>query len=475
MTKALFRAAILLTAVSKMALVVRSVSRHTKLQGGVLMNPKTIKKALEDTIQAMTNYKWFFSARPGKDNTRNRKFPFEKVISSILAFGSGTLNHEIIDFFGLVPSVGTSSAFIQRRATILPEAFECLFQHFTEKVDEDLRYRGLRLLAVDGSDLQISANPNDLDSYYPGTNEQKAYNLLHINAMYDLHQHIYVDALVQKSRKTDESGALTTMVDRSAIKDALLLADRGYESYNNLAHIQEKGWKFLIRIRDGTAGIASGLDLPATDEFDVPFHLKLTNKQSNEVKELLKDKDHYKFIPNTTRFDYLPRTSRKHDPTVFFELHFRIVRFPISDTACETIITNLDASAFSLYDIKRLYAMRWGIETSFRNLKHTLGLLHLHAKKVEFVLQEIFAKLTMYNFCELITQSVVIRQAQKKYTYKVNFSDAVHICRQFFLGDVPPPILEAMLMRYISPIRPGRKDTRKLTQKPSASFTYRVA
>ena len=51
--------------------------------------------------------------------------------------------------------------------------------------------------------------------------------------------------------------------------------------------------------------------------------------------------------------------------------------------------------------------MRWGIETSFRNLKHTLGLLHLHAKKVEFVLQEIFAKLTMYNFCELITQSVV--------------------------------------------------------------------
>ena len=83
--------------------------------------------------------------------------------------------------------------------------------------------------------------------------------------------------------------------------------------------------------------------------------------------------------------------------------------------------------------------MRWGIETSFRNLTHTLGLLHLHAKK------------------------------------KVNFSDAVHICRQFFLGDVPPPILEAMLMRYISPIRPGRKDTRKLTQKSSASFTYRVA
>lgn len=439
------------------------------------MNPETVKKALKDTIQAVTDCKWLFSARPGKDNTRNRKFPFQKVIPFILAFGGGTLNREIMDFFGLDPSTGTSSAFIQRRSTILPEAFESLFHDFSRSVDENKLYRGLRLLAVDGSDLQIAANPNDPDSYYPGVNGQKAYNLMHINAMYDLHQHIYVDALVQKSRKADESAALTAMVDRSAIESALLLADRGYESYNNLAHIQEKGWNFLIRIKDGTAGIASGLALPATDEFDVPFHLKLTNKQSNEVKELLKDKNHYRHITNAIRFDYLPRTSRKHDPAVFFELHFRIVRFPISDTACETIITNLDASAFPLHDIKRLYAMRWGIETSFRNLKHTLGLLHLHAKKVEFVLQEIFAKLTMYNFCELITQSVVIRQAQKKHTYKVNFSDAVHICRQFFLGDVPPPILEAMLMRYISPIRPGRKDTRKLTQKPSASFTYRVA
>ena len=397
------------------------------------------------------------------------------MIPFILAFRGGTLNHEIMDFFGLDPSTGTSSAFIQRRSAILPEAFESLFHDFSRSVDENKLYRGIRLLAVDGSDLQIAANPKDPDSYYPGVNGQKAYNLLHINAMYDLHQHIYVDALVQKSRKADESAALTAMVDRSAIESALLLADRGYESYNNLAHIQEKGWNFLIRIKDGTAGIASGLALPATDEFDVPFHLKLTNKQSNEIKELLKDKNHYRHITNTIRFDYLPRTSRKYDPAVFFELHFRIVRFPISDTACETIITNLDASAFPLHDIKRLYAMRWGIETSFRNLKHTLGLLHLHAKKVEFVLQEIFAKLTMYNFCELITQSVVIRQAQKTHTYKVNFSDAVHICRQFFLGDVPPPILEAMLMRYISPIRPGRKDTRKLTQKSSASFTYRVA
>lgn len=122
-----------------MALVVRSVFRHTKLQGGFFMKPDAVKQALNGTIQAMTDCKWLFSVRPGKDNTRNRKFPFHKVISSILAFRGGTLNRKIMDFFGLDPSIGTSSAFIQRRAKILLEAFEWLFQHFTEKTDEDSR------------------------------------------------------------------------------------------------------------------------------------------------------------------------------------------------------------------------------------------------------------------------------------------------------------------------------------------------
>ena len=439
------------------------------------MTAENVKQALSSSIQAITGCKWIFSRDPKKDNTRNRKLPFDKTISAILAFRGGTLNHDILDFFELEPSVPTSSAFIQQRAKILPEAFEYLFRDFTAKTDKGMTYRGLRLLAVDGSDLQIAANPNDPDSFFPGVNGQKPYNLLHINAMYDLLQGTYLDAMLQKRKSWNESKALTDMVDRSDMENALILADRGYESYNNLAHIQEKGWHFLFRIKDNSNGIASSLELPCTGEYDVPFHLNLTRKQANSVKQLLKDRNHYKYLPSNSHFDYLPQSSKRYGPDVFYTLHFRIVRFPLSDTSFETIITNLDEQTFPASEIKRLYAMRWGIETSFRDLKHTLGLLHLHAKKVDFVYQEIFAKLTMYNFCEVITQSVVIQQGQRKYAYKVNFSDAAHICLQFFLGKVRPPDVEALLMRFISPIRPGRKDTRKLTQKPSVSFTYRVA
>lgn len=439
------------------------------------MKSQKAKALLQGAIQDLTNCKWLFSRNPQADFLRKRKLSFEQMVQAILCMRGGSLANEMMDFFGIQEDLATTSAFVQRRSKILPEAFESLFILFTQKADENKRYEGMRLLAADGSDFLLAANPDDPDSFFPGTEEQKSYNLLHLNALYDLVQHIYVDAVLQKRRKADECGALVNMVDCSCLDRVLLLADRGYESFNVLAHIQEKGWKFLIRIKDGFGGIACGLDLPDADEFDVPISLNLTVKQTNEVKALLKDRNHYKHISSSARFDFLPRHSRKLDPVVFYNLSFRVVRFPISDSSFETVITNLDAGSFPPARLKELYAMRWGIETSFRELKHTIGLQHFHAKKVEFIHQEIFARLTMYNFYELITQSVVIQQSSKKYAYKVNFSAAVHIGRQFFLGDIPPPIVEALLAKHISPIRPGRSRPRKLKPKQALSFLYRIA
>ena len=439
------------------------------------MKPKKAKKLLRKVVQELTDCKRLFSNQPKKDFTRNRKLPFEQIIKAILCMGGGSVANEMMDSFGFHEDLATTSAFVQQRSKIRPEAFEKLFDLFVRNTAERSTYCGLQLLAVDGSDFLTASNPDDPDSFFPGTEAQKSYNLLHLNALYDLTRHVYVDALLQKRRCEDECGALVNMIDRSELMNVLLLADRGYESYNVLAHLQEKGWKFLIRVKDGTGGVASGLDLPTTTTFDRPITLSLTKKQSNEVKQLLNDRNHYKLVPHTSRFDFLPERSRKHDPNVFYPLSFRIARFPITENTFETVVTNLDADDFPLSELKKLYAMRWGIETSFRELKYTVGLQHFHAKKVEFVHQEIFARLTMYNFYELITQSAVIQQKDRKYAYKVNFSAAVHICRQFFLRNLPPPRVEALLAKHISPIRPGRSRPRKLKTKQPFGFLYRVA
>ena len=58
---------------------------------------------------------------------------------------------------------------------------------------------------------------------------------------------------------------------------------------------------------------------------------------------------------------------------------------------------------------------------------------------------------------------------------KVKFSAAVHLCRQFILGNVSPPVLEVLLLRQLSSIRPGRNFPRGSSFRKLVSFSYREA
>lgn len=435
-----------------------------------------VKEKLKLAITQLCSTSWMFVKNPNRDFTRNRKLPLHEVISILLCMEGGSLTGELLRYFGCSQHTASGSAFIQQRQKINQFAFPSLFDLFVKNTDKAHSYKGYRLFAADGSDVQIPTNAEETDSYFPGSSSQKAYNLLHLDALYDLLGHTYVDAEVSGKRNFDENGVLCKMVDRSAAENVLIIADRGYESYNLFAHIQEKGWKYLVRIKDiHSSGIAAGLDLPTTPQFDTEFHLQFTKRQTKDAKRLLNDKQNYKLLPASTAFDYLPTSSRKHDPLSFYYLPFRVVRFRISDTAYETVITNLDTENFPPDELKKLYGMRWGIETSFRELKYTVGLLHFHAKKVENITQEIFARLIMYNFSELITSHVVIHKPNRKYPYKANFSVAVQVCRQFLLGNISPPDVEATISKNVSVTRTGRSNPRNMVVKHAVSFLYRVA
>lgn len=437
------------------------------------MKPKHIKKILFSEIKTASADYEKYCYNPSRDFSRNRKLSFETVVKSIIGMESKSLTNELIDIFNS-SGMPSTSAFIQQRNKIKPEVFKSIFSSFTNKLISETE-EDLPILAIDGSDIQIPTNPKDEKSYYPGTNGQKPYNLLHLNALYNLKQHLYTDVVIQGSKECNEHSAFQKMIDNSPIPRALVIADRGYESYNNMAHIQEKGWFFLIRIKDGKAGIKDGLKLPNEAEFDMSVSLKLTRKQTNEMKELLKNRNHFKYIASSTPFDYLPKKTRKADPVQLYELRFRIVRFKITEDTYETVLTNPDESLYPSETLKNLYAFRWGIETSFRDLKYTIGMLNFHSKKVMCIQQEIYAHLIMYNFSEMITSHVVIDKKKRKHTYKANFSVAVHMCRLFFYEKTTSPDLEAIIARNLIPIRPERHQTRKLTVKVFHGFLYRVA
>ena len=134
-----------------------------------------------------------FARNPEKDFTRSRKISFRDILLFFLCKEGGILTTELFRYFRLAPDSASISAFIQQRDKILPEAFITLFHLFTRKACPQKLYKGLRLLAADGSDIQIPTNPNDTDSYFPGSAGQEPYNLLHLNALYDLNADVYID------------------------------------------------------------------------------------------------------------------------------------------------------------------------------------------------------------------------------------------------------------------------------------------
>ena len=213
--------------------------------------------------------------------------------------------------------------------------------------------------------------------------------------------------------------------------------------------------------------MAYGAPLPDQPEFDIPLKLtlgRLTPRQL-EVQGIAVPESYYR-IPPTMTFDFLELNSAD-----FYELSFRIVRLQTDSGNMETLITNLDPDRFPLSALKALYARRWGIETSFRSLKYAVGLIHLHAKKPDLVLQEIFASFLIFNFTQAAAWAVDTSQGPSKYKRHVNFSDAVFACCAFLRRSAADPF--HLLRRKLLPIRPGRTAPRPkiIDNRISACYT----
>ena len=436
-----------------------------------------IKSFFTDAVASVVSEISNFAVNPETDFTRHKKFPADKLISFLVAEGSSSTKNELLDFFDMDPGKPTDSAFNQQRAKLKPEAMEAVFQRFNESAMHLLETPGYRYLAADGSTATYFSSPKFSPSEYfvePG-HSAKGFYSIHINAFYDLVRHTYTDALLQPVHEKDEFRAFCDIVDRHPVLPGsknVYIGDRGYCSYNNMAHVIEQGQYFLFRTKDiHSKGLVGNFDFPEEDCFDISVKVTLVRSHSKKITV----PDGYKrFVDKATSFDYIGYGSSDT-----YGLSFRVVRFPLSESSYECIVTNLPADEFPPERIKECYFARWGIESSFRKLKYTIGLSNFHACKPEYIKQEIWAKLTAYNITETLISHTVIETHDTKHDYKVNFAVAAHICRAFLRcpKEKGPIDVMALLQNELVPIRNGRQYPRLKTahfRKPRY-FIYRAA
>ena len=437
-------------------------------RGGFLpMIPDNVLNVFNRSIKMVCNNITCYCTDPVSDFTRKRKLTAETLIHFIIQMQSKSLNSELCEYFTNLNSLPTSSALCQQRDKLDISAFQRIMHLFVNAFDSYKTWKGYHILACDGSDVNIAYDEKDKETKREN-GKNKPFSQFHINGLYDCLNHVFWDTSIDTVAKTRECAALMEMIMKHEYPvNSIITADRGYEKYNLIACCIENKQKFLFRTKDINvySSILSNLNLPNA-EFDSDISKILSRKQTNEIKS---NKQKYTFISNKSDFDYF-------DTEGFYEMNIRVVRFKITDDIYECLITNLTRDEFDINDLKKMYHMRWDIETAFKSLKYIIGMVSFHSKKRNFIQQEIYAAILLHCLTNIITERIEINQSDKwKHYYKTNLSTAVTNIRLWLKKIISSAELTKRVKKYLAPVRPDRKYQRNMRPKSVVPFNTKAS
>ena len=404
----------------------------------------------------------------------------------IIGMGKGSTNDEIMDYFDLDPDcIPSQSAFCQRRSQISLSAFEYLFSEFSSSFPRTTnKFKDHCILACDGCHVVYTTNSEIIEDYnIPRLIDYKGYNHMHLNGFVDVISKAFLDIVIQPGQHPDEREAFHTMLDHFQPDDPekyIITADRCYESYDLLFHCELKHLNYVFRMKAPSSSkslLSSYIsELPDDqEEFDVTIKRFSTDKYTSIMKD---QSDVYHYM---NPYKNIPHFQQLLNDKHLYFMQFRVVKIKVAENTYEYMITNLPHT-FVLEDIKACYHWRWGIEISFRYLKHANGLLYFHSKKPEFLKQEIYANLILYNFGIFLANEAAEENLKKKrkkgnkYNYEIDFSSALKTARKFFVRRDSHKHVDIikLMMKYVHAVKiEFRKFDRPLRGIGAIHFGYR--
>lgn len=401
---------------------------------------------------------------PKTDFSRYRKLNKMDVIRIPYRLTDKSLSSSLPKIFTSSPVV-SAAAVSKARSKIRSDTYVNVFHCFnqTTKSSDSAKYKNHRLIAVDGSEINVLSH-KDNPAAYARTKKGDYRNYYHLNAAFDTLNHVFIDAVVQPGSLKNEDQALLELSDSEFLDtDDILTCDRGYESLLTFHRLENKGMKYLIRIKDQTSAISLLKHYPTPDmeEYDIPFEVVLTCKNNKETKD---NWDTYKYI------SHYRKEPEFQDGTTHIPLKCRVVRFRALSEGKQslmTVCTNLSTEEFSTSDIKEIYRLRWQEEIGFRDLKHQIDLKQCHSRSEENIISEIYAKMTVYNLCSRIRNALDVRKRRKKHIHKLNFGYGISLIREYLFAGRLPGEFESWIKGHTEPERPGRADIRKKKKSQS--------
>ena len=282
----------------------------------------------------------------------------------------------------------TNSAYTQARAKLDYTAFDELSDKTVELFYRDgeyHRYKGFRLLAIDGS-IVILPNSEDVKKEFNPTiakcgKEGYSKEVIQSRAsvLYDVLNNIAIDASINNQILDETNPKLEAKDERSLAlehleycnKEDLVIFDRGYPSYKLFIKYGLKS-NFLMRVQKSTSLKAKPLFNANSKEKDIVVEIKAPSRIKAELKKL----------------------------NFPLKMKIRFVQVILDNGTVEVLATNiLSKKILETEDFKELYAKRWGIETYYDVLKNRLSLENFTGKTALAIRQDFHATifLTSHN------------------------------------------------------------------------------
>jgi hypothetical protein len=332
-------------------------------------------------------------------------------------------------------------------------------QTLHQQVPQEWLWKGRRVKPVDGTTVSMPDTPaNQLE--YPQPPAQKpglGFPIMRVVVVFCLACGSVLDAALGRyqGKQTGENSLLRTL-EKGFEPGDVLLADRYFSGYCDLAWWQERGVDVVTRLN------------------------KRRRCDMRRGTRLGKD-DHIVVCPKPkTRPGWLDAEAFAKLPS---ELRLREVRVRISEPGFRTrevvvVTTLLDHEKYSAADLAKLYRARWHAELDLRSIKITLGMDILRCKTPEMVRKEIWAHLLAYNLIRTLmaqaalTQDTPMREISFKGTLQTMHAFASYLL--IATGESADALYEWLLRaiaQHVVGDRPNRIEPRARKRRPK-SYPY---
>jgi hypothetical protein len=321
-----------------------------------------------------------------KNFTRHRVLTFTIIAVSILRghkFSLQNALNKVFQALGKLRLTPTNSALCQARQKISPELFIHLhqtarddFYQLYEEDDEVLTWRGHRVLAYDGTALNLPNTPDLQKAFSIQRNQKGAQGVQALaGVLYDVRNDIAIGAQLGP-HQAEKNFLLNDLWSWTKPGD-LIVMDRLFDDYAIISTAKRDRREVLIRCRRNSATIIK--EFAASEETERIVTLQM---------------------PNTSKTrEYVSQNNLPESVTV------RMIKFRLESGEVEVLLTTLcDRRRYPTAEFKEVYHWRWNEEGFFDRIKNIFEVERFSGFSETAIKQDFFGVIFLATLESILTK-----------------------------------------------------------------------